>query len=83
MKFHETHQRSVVKGITYSGAVIVVDVLILLFLTHEAMTAVKVIVATNLASVVIYYLHARAWNEVHWGKVAARRRSRKAKTRAA
>ena len=78
MKFHETHQRSVVKGITYTGAVILADGLILLFLTHEPTMAVKVIIITNLASVMIYYLHARIWNEIHWGKTASGKKQRKA-----
>lgn len=68
MRVHEGHRRSLAKGITYTAAVILADIVIILFVTHHLDTTVEVIVLTNLASLVIYYVHARIWNRVGWGR---------------
>lgn len=72
MRVHENHHRSLAKAISYTVAVVLADAVVIAFFTHKAEVAIEVIVATNLASLVIYYVHARIWNRIHWGRTVRR-----------
>ena len=72
MRVHENHHRSVAKAVSYTVAVILADVFVIAAITHEAHVAFEVILGTNLASLGIYYIHARVWNRVHWGRTIRR-----------
>ncbi len=69
MKLHETTERSVVKAITYRGVIMVSDGIIIFAITHRFDATIAVIIASNFASTILYFLHERIWNKIHWGKV--------------
>ena len=64
MKVRESHKRIIVKSLTYTGAVVVADAVIVQLITHEAMATIEVLIATNIASLGIYYIHAHIWNTI-------------------
>jgi adenylylsulfate kinase len=68
MAFHENHSRSLVKTITYRVLIIVSNSIIVYLLTRRVDMTVAFITTTNIARTVLYFLHERAWNRVHWGK---------------
>lgn len=68
MRVHENHHRSAAKAISYTVAVILADIFVIAAITHEAHVAFEVILGTNLASLAIYYIHARVWNRIGWGR---------------
>jgi hypothetical protein len=64
MRVRESHTRIIVKSLTYTGAVVIADAVIVQLITHEAMATIEVLIATNIASFGIYYIHAHIWNRV-------------------
>jgi len=68
MPFKERIKRTIVKSITFRALVILADGLIIYFITKSLVIATSVIIFSNIASTIIYYLHERAWNKVKWGK---------------
>ena len=67
MKIRERHRRSALKGLTYTGAVIIADIIIVMLVTHRIDATIEVLVLTNIVSLAIYYVHARIWASVAWG----------------
>lgn len=68
MKVRESHKRIIIKSLTYTGAVVLADAVIVQLITHEATATVEVLIATNIASFGIYYIHAHIWNRIHPGR---------------
>lgn len=68
MPFHEKVPRSVVKSLTFRALILASDGIIVMLITHSYGVTLGVVIATNLASTVLYFLHERAWNGVAWGK---------------
>lgn len=68
MAFREHVSRSLAKSISFRVVVLTSDLVIILFITHKLETALPIILASNLASTLLYYGHERIWNNVHWGK---------------
>lgn len=68
IKFFERASRSVIKSISFRIIVIIADTVIIFSLTHKVELAIGIIIASNLASTILYYLHERLWNRIHWGK---------------
>lgn len=66
--FYETSGRSLVKAITFRILVLMSDSMVIYGVTRQVDTTWKVVVASNLASTLIYYAHERLWNHAHWGK---------------
>jgi uncharacterized membrane protein len=66
--FHERLSRSVVKAITFRVIIITADIIIVMAITHQYDITFSVVVGTNVASTLLYLLHERIWNKVHWGK---------------
>ncbi len=73
MAFQEHYKRSLVKAITYRFIILLTDGLIIFAITKQYDTTVKVIILSNIASTVMYFVHERFWNGIHWGKRAAER----------
>jgi len=66
---HKEHiARSLVKSITFRLLVIISDFLITTRITGSTTDAVGIIIFTNLASTIIYFIHERIWNNIHWSK---------------
>ena len=68
VKFHERLSRSLVKAITFRVIIVTADIIIVMAITHRYDTTFGVVVGTNVASTLLYVLHERMWNSVHWGK---------------
>ena len=68
--FHEKHSRSITKAITFRLLIIMSDMIVIFFITHQVSTTVKVIFVSNLFSTLIYYFHERGWNRIKWGRGA-------------
>jgi len=68
MSYYEHHKRSIVKTLGFHALIIVADAIVVFAITGKYTTTLSVIIATNIVSGVIYFLHERAWNRVHWGK---------------
>lgn len=66
--FHEFVQRSFVKAVTFRALILISDGIIIYAITHRYDTTFWVIFFSNLASTVLYFLHERVWDRIHWGK---------------
>lgn len=69
MAFQERKRRSLIKATTYRFISILSDGLIVFLITHQYDTTLKVIVLTNLISLVLYFGHERFWDGISWGKI--------------
>ena len=68
MAFHEKTYRSIVKALTFRFFVLIADGIIIFAITHRYDIAFGVILLSNVSSTLLYFLHERIWNGVHWGK---------------
>lgn len=68
-KFRELVKRSLVKSITFRVLVIMSDLIIIYLLTKRLTITLAIILFSNLSATIIYFVHERAWNKIHWGKV--------------
>jgi len=68
MAFRESRWRTITKAVTFRVLVVVADVGVIYFVTGDFTIAASVITFTNLTSTIVYVIHERAWNRVHWGK---------------
>jgi uncharacterized membrane protein len=68
MSYYEHHKRSIVKTIAFQALIILADIVVVFLITGKYAVTLSVIVFTNLVSGIIYFLHERAWNRIHWGK---------------
>ncbi len=65
---HEKHGRSIAKAISYRVVSILVDLIVVYLITRRLDLTLGVVMASNLASIFVYYFHERAWNKVHIGR---------------
>jgi adenylylsulfate kinase len=68
MSYYEHHKRSIAKTIGFHALIIAADAVVVYLITGRYNVTLSVIVFTNLVSGLIYFLHERAWNRIHWGK---------------
>jgi uncharacterized membrane protein len=68
MNYYEHHKRSIAKTIGFHTLIILADMVVVFFITHQYQITISIILLTNLVSGLIYFLHERAWNRIHWGK---------------
>lgn len=68
MKFFEHHKRSLAKTFTYRVAIIFSHVAVVLLMTGSWEVAIGTTAFTSVSSTVIYFIHERVWNNIHWGK---------------
>jgi uncharacterized membrane protein len=68
MSFHEHHNRSLVKTITYRALIIISNGMIVYLYTGDLKATADVLGISSAVSTAIYFFHERAWNHVHWGK---------------
>jgi uncharacterized membrane protein len=67
-KFNEHSKRSLLKAVTFRIIIICSDSIIIYTITHRFDIAFTVILFSNLASTILYFIHERIWNKIHWGK---------------
>lgn len=68
-KHTETHLRTLVKTITYRIIIIISIFTVTYITTGEIADALAITSITAITGTVIYYLHERIWNNIHWGKL--------------
>ena len=67
-KYYDSAKRSLTKSLTFRVVVICSDLIVVYIVTHRMDLAVTFMVTTNIASMMLYFLHERAWNSINWGK---------------
>lgn len=67
-KFNEHFKRSLVKAVTFRAVILVSDSLIIYAITKRLDVTIGVMLLSNLASTLLYFLHERVWNNIVWGK---------------
>ena len=70
MKSYVRPRRSLVKAITFRALVLCSDFAVIFLITHRWDTTLGLVIATNLASTSLYFLHERLWNKIDWGRTA-------------
>ncbi len=68
-KMHrETHQRTLVKTITYRVVITIMIFTVSWLLTGKLADAAAITGVSAVLSTIIYYIHERVWNAIDWGK---------------
>jgi uncharacterized membrane protein len=67
MKRSEKPIRSIVKTVVYRMLIISSDGIIIYLLTHKVGLTLGVIGFSNIASTILYFIHERIWDQIHWG----------------
>lgn len=65
----EKHSRSLFKSISYRIVSITADSIAAYFFTRDATLSAGIVLVVNGYSTVLYYLHERAWANIHWGRI--------------
>jgi len=68
MPYIEHHKRSLAKTFGFLAIVIISDWLVAFIITHQVELSLSITFFSNLVSAIIYFIHERAWNRVHWGR---------------
>jgi uncharacterized membrane protein len=69
MPIYVQNKRSLVKAITFRVLIILSDTLVMFLITRRIDLTAGLVIGTNLASSVLYYLHERVWSRIRWGRV--------------
>ncbi len=64
---HETHKRSIVKGITWRCIASLTTMIVVFIMTGDLALVASVGVIDVVAKVFFYYLHERTWGKIRWG----------------
>ena len=68
MKFIEHYKRSLAKALTFRGLALITNFLIIAEFTGQRNLAITIVIIANLINTVLYFIHERVWNHIHWGK---------------
>ncbi len=68
MRFYEGHERSIVKAITYRLFIIISTAITTYIVTQSFSMTMTVTLTATIVNTLVYYLHERFWNRIHWGK---------------
>jgi uncharacterized membrane protein len=68
-RHRELWTRSLAKTLTYRIAILILDFTVVFLLTKKTQTAAGFMIVSNVYTSFGYYLHERAWNGIHWGRV--------------
>ncbi len=68
IRFFEHYKRSLTKAVTFRIIALCADFLVINALTQKSEVALGIIILTNSSSTILYFLHERVWNRIHWGK---------------
>jgi adenylylsulfate kinase len=64
----ESRRRSIVKAITWRVWAILVLAVISYLLTYNVAKSLGITVIFNAIQTVVYFVHERFWNRIHWGR---------------
>ena len=68
MKTYVQVKRSLVKAMTFRTLILCSDAVVIFLITHRWETTVSLVIATNLASTTLYFIHERIWSRIQWGR---------------
>lgn len=68
MRYSDHTSRSIAKALTFRALILVSDGIIIFAITHRYDLTIGVMICSNIASTVLYFLHERMWNNIHWGR---------------
>lgn len=66
MRIHETGVRSLAKALTFRLMVLLADSVIVYAITRRFDITLGVLIISNISSTILYFLHERIWNQIHW-----------------
>ncbi len=72
MKHFEHAKRSLAKTITYRLLIIVATFVVVYIMTGDIDATTHITVVTSIVNTVLYFIHERIWNRIHWGKHKAK-----------
>jgi uncharacterized membrane protein len=61
-------KRSLTKSITFRALILCSDTIVIFLITHRWDTTAGLVIATNIASTTLYFIHERIWNRIQWGR---------------
>jgi len=64
----ESHQRSIIKGITWRITATVITIILVYVFTGNIKISLGVGAIEVVAKLIFYYFHERIWNKVSWGR---------------
>jgi len=64
----ESRRRSIVKAITWRVWAILVLAVISYLLTYNVAKSLGITVIFNAIQTIVYFVHERFWNRIHWGR---------------
>lgn len=64
----EKRTRSVAKAVTYRLVSIIMDSTIAYAITRDTEKTALLVIISNVISIMVYFVHERVWNRIHWGK---------------
>lgn len=67
-RFFERPHRSLVKALTFRIMVIVTNGIIIYAITKRLDLTSGVIIVQTILNTILYIIHERIWNFIHWGK---------------
>jgi uncharacterized membrane protein len=68
MKSYVQARRSLVKAMTFRSLILCSDGVVIFLITHKWETTIGLVIATNLASTTLYFIHERIWSRIQWGR---------------
>ena len=68
MPLYVQTKRSLMKAITFRALILCSDTVVIFLITHRWDTTAGLVIATNLASTTLYFIHERIWNRIQWGR---------------
>lgn len=68
MKTYVQIKRSLTKAITFRMLILCSDTIVIFLIVHRWDTTAGLVIATNLASTTLYFVHERIWNKIQWGR---------------
>lgn len=68
VKFFEHTKRSIVKTVTYRLLIILSTFTIVFLTTKRLDLTIGITFSANVINTLLYYIHERVWNKIHWGK---------------
>jgi uncharacterized membrane protein len=68
MSYYDHHKRSIAKSIGYISLLVISDWIVSLVITKQISLSLNITFYSNLVALIIYFIHERAWNHIHWGK---------------
>ncbi|MCD6367548.1 MAG: DUF2061 domain-containing protein [Candidatus Aenigmarchaeota archaeon] len=64
----DSRKRSIAKTISWRAFIILVDTIILFFITGSMAISGSVAVGLNMLKTLMYYFHERFWENLEWGR---------------